>query len=119
MYPDDFKDMNWMMGPLHIGMAFMAVIGDWLEESGWDTVFVKSNINTSDRAQSFLWGNKVKRSRYAHQVSLAALIQLIQESFSHHGDEQQLIEDWLANKTENSVNATLIMLDGCQFSFLL
>ena len=42
-------------------MSFMAIIGDWLAESGWDTVFVKSG-----RAQSFLWGNKVKRSRYAH-----------------------------------------------------
>ena len=47
-------------------MSFMGIIGDWLAESGWDTVFVKSNINTAGRAQSFLWGNKVKRSRYAH-----------------------------------------------------
>ena len=68
--------MNWMMGPLHIEMAFMAVTGDWLEESGWDTVFVKSNINNSGRAQSFLWGNKVKITRSAHQVSLAAIIKL-------------------------------------------
>ena len=63
MYPDKFKNVIWMMGPLHKEMAFMVVIGDWLAESGWDTIFVKSNINTAGRAQSFSWGNKVKRSR--------------------------------------------------------
>ena len=110
------------MGPLHIEMAFMAVIGDWLVESGWDTIFVKSNINTADRAQSFLWGNKVKRSRYAYQVSLAALIKLAQDSYTIAANATQSLEDWLNEKSENSVNArywfTVIKLETLLFLFV-
>ena len=56
MYPSEFENVMWTMGPLHIEMAFMAVIGDWLTGFGWDTILVKSSINTAGRAQSFFVG---------------------------------------------------------------
>ena len=70
-----------LMGPLHIEMAFLNVIGDWLESNGWVNLFVKANVSTPGRADSFLKGNHQKRSRYAHQVSCASLSILIREAF--------------------------------------
>ena len=123
MYLSEFENVMWMMGPLQIEMAFMAVIGDWLTGPGWDTIFVKSSINTAGRAQSFLWGNKDKRSRYAHQVSLAALIKLAQDSYTTQSDGTQSLEDWLSEICEISVNArywlTVIKLETLLFLFVL
>ena len=34
-YPNIYNDLVWMMGPLHIEMAFTSTIGDWLYGSGW------------------------------------------------------------------------------------
>ena len=39
MYPLEFDKVIWMIGPLHIEMAFISVIGDWLEGSGWVDIF--------------------------------------------------------------------------------
>ena len=120
MYPSEFENVMWVMGPLQIEMAFMAVIGDWLAGSGWDTIFVKSSINTAGRAQSFLWGNKVKGSRYVHQVSLAALIKLAQDSYTTQSDGTQSLEDCLSEICEISMNArywlTVIKLETLIFS---
>ena len=66
MYPDRFKNFVWMMGPLHIEMALLKAIGDWLEGKGWLGVFNKAKIRTPGRVDSFLSGSHVKRSRYAH-----------------------------------------------------
>ena len=70
-----------MMGPLHIEIAFLNAIGNWLEGSGWVTNFEKARMTTVGRIDSFLSGSKIKRSRYALQVSLAALIKLAREVF--------------------------------------
>ena len=66
MYLLESDKLIWMMGPLHIEMAFISAIGDWLEESGWVNIFIRSKINTLGRIESFLDGTSVKRSRYAH-----------------------------------------------------
>ena len=80
------------------------------------------DINTVGRTQSFLWGNKVKRSCYAHQVSLAALIKLAQDSYTIAADAMQSLEDWLNEKSENSINArywfTVIKLETLLFLFV-
>ena len=71
----------------------------------------------------FLWGNKDKRSRYAHQVSLAALIKLAQDSYTTQNDGTQSLEDWLSEICEISVNArywlTVIKLETLLFLFVL
>ena len=70
-----------MMGPLHIEMAFLNAIGDWLEGSGWVDIFERARFTTVGRIDSFLKGSKVKRNRYAHQVSLASLVKLAKDGF--------------------------------------
>ena len=59
-----------MLRPLHIEMTFMSAIGNWLGGSGWTDEFTKANINTPGHIESFLVGSKVKRTRYAYQLSL-------------------------------------------------
>ena len=66
MYLLEFDKVIWMMGPLHIEMAFVSAIGDWPEGSGWVNIFIRSKINTLGRIESFLGRTSVKRSCYAH-----------------------------------------------------
>lgn len=59
----------------------MAVIGTWLEGSGWEEMVVKCGLTTSGRAEGLLKSDHIKRARYAHEVSLAALNILLFEHF--------------------------------------
>ena len=34
MYPSHYNGIAYLMGPLHINMAFLSPIGDWLEVCG-------------------------------------------------------------------------------------
>ena len=83
-----------MMGPLHIEMALLSLIGDWLESSGWVETLVKANISTSGKPVSFLKGNHPKRSRYAHQVTCALL-----ESSNDEGN----LTDWVDIQKHRSI----------------
>ena len=69
MYEEKFSNMLWLMGPLHIEMGFLNAIGGFLKDSGWIEMFEKANLSTPGRIESFLNGKKVKRCRYAHQIS--------------------------------------------------
>ena len=70
-----YKTFFCKMGDLHTEMAFLSANGDLLEGSGWTEVYGKSNISTQGRVDSFLKGSKVKRTRYAYQLSLKVLLQ--------------------------------------------
>ena len=61
MYSDRFKNFVWMMGPLHVEMALLKAIGDWLKDSRWLGSFNKANISIPGRVDSFLSGSHVKR----------------------------------------------------------
>ncbi|KAK3730385.1 hypothetical protein QZH41_004674 [Actinostola sp. cb2023] len=56
-----------MFGGLHIEMAFLKLIGGWLEDSGWTTSLVEANIASSGTAESFIKATSVTRTRRAHQ----------------------------------------------------
>ena len=86
------KNFVWMMGPLHIEMALLKTIGDWLEGSGWLGVFNKAKISTLGRVDSFFLGSHVKKSRYAHLISLYALRSMAEELFQESGCSSY--EDW-------------------------
>ena len=49
MFPEMYQNLIWMMGPLHIEMAYMSAIDDWLEGSGRIEVFERAKITTSGR----------------------------------------------------------------------
>ena len=88
-YPNEFNNVIWMMGPLHIEKNFIEAIGDWLEGSGWVEMYVYSKITTSGKPDGFLnCSGKagIKQARYAHQVTLAVLISLARSSFEEQSD---------------------------------
>ena len=59
-----------MMGLLHIEMAALKTIGDWLTNSGWCTALVEAKIASSGVSESFLHVSHVSRTRNAHQVKI-------------------------------------------------
>ena len=63
-----------MMGTLHIEDKMHLMIGKLFQGSGWATVLTRAEVLTSGRAQSALNEHHVKRTRYAHQVSLMSYI---------------------------------------------
>lgn len=58
-----------MMGGLHIEMAALKVIGQWLKGSGWVETLVQAKVTTQGRSESMLQATNVSRTRYAHQVN--------------------------------------------------
>ena len=95
-----------MMGGLHIEMAMLHVIGDWLRGSGLDEILVKADVTTSGRAESSILGNHVKRSRYVHQVTVASLFILLRKAWESHKDtslEKLEFSEWVAKQTDESV----------------
>ena len=81
LLPDEYKDSVVMMVPLHEEMDFLNAIGDWLEGSGWAKIFERALMTTDGNIDSFLSDSKIKRSRYMHQVFLAALIKIARQAF--------------------------------------
>ena len=57
------------------------MIGKSLRDSGWTTVLTQAHILTVGRAQSVLNEHHIKRTRYAHQVSLTSLYILKQKAY--------------------------------------
>ena len=97
LYPDEFGDVFRMLGPLHIEMLILNSLGNWPEDSGWCDVYKRSGITTSGKVDNFLKGAKVKRSRYAHQVTLAALQTLAKQAYVSSGSGSY--EDWNSSTT--------------------
>lgn len=48
-------------------------VRSWLEGCEWSENLVQSGVTTPGRAESILKTSHVKRSRYVHKLSLAAL----------------------------------------------
>ena len=55
-----------MFGGFHIEMAFLKVVGGWLEGSGWALALVDANVAIPGTAESFIKAASVTRSRRAH-----------------------------------------------------
>ena len=73
-----------MMGALHIEDKVHQMIGKILRDSGWTTVLSQAEVLTSGRAQSALNEHHIKRTRYAHQVSVMSLYLLKQKAYSSY-----------------------------------
>ena len=58
------------------------MIGKLLKDSGWSNIITQAQVLTSGRAQSLLDEHHIKRTRYAHQVSLVNLCLLQQRSYT-------------------------------------
>ncbi|XP_063958715.1 uncharacterized protein LOC135154778 [Lytechinus pictus] len=73
-----------MMGGLHIEMALLKVIGDFLEGSGWTSVITNAGVTTEGRAESLQKGSQTSRAQWAHQVTAAALHSLQQSAYQDY-----------------------------------
>ena len=71
-----------LMGGLHIEMAFLRVLGEWLEGNGWKSMLSTADVTTEGRADSLLRGSDTARAQWAHQVTGAALFVLQTEVYS-------------------------------------
>ena len=71
-FPDALGEDNLVviMGALHIEDKMHLMIGKLLRDTGWATILSQAEVLTSGRAQSTLNEHHIKRTRYAHQVSL-------------------------------------------------
>jgi len=96
------RPMVVMFGGLHIEMAALKRLGDWLQgRSGWVQALVQAEIATAATADSFLRASHVLRTRRAHQVTAAALYILQHHAYNHYclgetRDAEDLpeFEDW-------------------------
>ena len=120
-YGDQYRKIFWMMGLLHVEIVIGACIGDWLQGSGWGEIYANLNISTPGRIESALKGNKIKRSRYTHQVALYVLRSLAKHKFKKQ-TAFTYFEEWKHQKRQTSVNAdywfTVIDLYLLLFAFV-
>ncbi len=90
-----------MMGDLHIEMAFMDAIADWLEGSEWEEIFVAAGVKTPGTSKTYLSGHNVKKCRYAHQVSLTALHHLLMKDWQRYLKDHQCeisLDKWIEKR---------------------
>ena len=85
-WPNDYGEDKFviMMGGLHIEMAALKTLGDWLKGSGWPQALVQAEITTPGTADSLLRAAHVTRTRRVHQVTLAALYIQKQHAYDHY-----------------------------------
>ena len=54
---------------LHIEMAALKTVGEWLQGSGWVQALVQAEITSAGTVDSFLRASHISRTRRAHQVT--------------------------------------------------
>ena len=82
-YPNIYGEDKFvvMMGALHIEMATLKMIGNWLTGSEWADLLVSAGIYTVCTAESLLTASHLKRVRYSHQITAASLRLLLMEAY--------------------------------------
>ncbi len=89
-----------ILGGLHIEMAGLCVLGDWLEDTGWVEALVQAKVASAGTANSFLKACHVTRTRHAHQVTASCLYILLKKSYMHYlgslqpGTQPERLDDW-------------------------
>ena len=90
-----------MLGRLHIEMAALKLLGDWLDGSGWTSALVAAEVATGRVADSFIKTTHVTRTRRAHQVTAACLFILQNKAYSGYAEtlesDDELLQfmDWV------------------------
>ena len=75
-----------MLGGLHIEIAALRTIGDWLQDSGWVNALSQSNVASAGTADSFLKSSHVTRTRHAHQITACSLHILMHKAYTQFSD---------------------------------
>ncbi|KAJ8416192.1 hypothetical protein AAFF_G00382140 [Aldrovandia affinis] len=95
-----------MFGGLHIEMAVLKMLGNWLQGSGWVEALVQADISSPGTADSFLKAAHVSRTRRAHQITAAALNVLQHRAYDNYCQTQTdgvplVFEAWCSQRAEN------------------
>ena len=69
-----------MLGALHIEIAMLRCLGDWLQDSGWLTSLSNAGVTFTGN-KSLLTEHNIAPSKYAHQVTAKVLYQLMLRAF--------------------------------------
>ena len=82
-WPNEYGEDHFVvvLGGLHIEMAFMSIIGDVLEGSGWVDALIKSGLGSPGVVESFLSSSHLKHTRYAHEVTASTLYSLLRQVY--------------------------------------
>ena len=103
---------------MHIEMEIMSLIGDWLEGCGWVEIVNKSGISTTGRVEHFLIGKVIKRTRYAHQVTLYCLGTLYESAKKKIGVTEQEFSKMVTDSPTAKFWYTVIELQHILFVFI-
>ena len=95
-----------MFGGLHIELAALKMVGDWLQGSGWVHALVQAEITTPGTADSFWHASHITRTRRAHQVTASALYILQKRAYYRscqihptEAGEIKNFQGWCHNRT--------------------
>ena len=69
-----------ILGSLHVEMAMLSTIGDWLDGSGWLELIAKAGV-TGPGNNYLLNGKKVATTKYVHQVTATVLHRLMRHVY--------------------------------------
>ena len=92
-----------MLGGFHIEMTALAAAGKFLNGGGWTDSLVLAGVNSAGKAESLRIESKVKRSRYAHQVTLVCLSNLCvlaYEKYKANNEDHLGFETWGKQRLE-------------------
>ena len=93
-------------GTMHIEKLWWETCGSLLEGSGWTTFLNNADIAATERAQSFLSGYHIYRTRYMHQVTAVTLYTLMHRSYEKYRCSVEIpyrileFNEWLKKKCD-------------------
>ena len=89
-WPDVYGEKQFviLLGGLHIEMAALTTLGDFLDGSGWTHALTQADLATAAKADSFLKASHVKITRQAHQVTASALSILLHNAYDTYVCEE-------------------------------
>ena len=70
-----------MIGGLHLEVGGFGQIGKLLRESGWEKALAQAEVVTSGRANSVIHASHLKRTQFAHEVSVVPFSKLKAEAY--------------------------------------
>ena len=96
-----------MLGALHIEIAMLRCLGDWLQDSGWLTSSSNAGV-ISPGNESLLPGHNIAPSKCAHQVTAKVLYQFMLRAFKSLNEgysedkREQMFQEWCDKMKERS-----------------
>ena len=96
-----------MFGGLHIEMAALKTLGDWLADSGWTAAITDANIASSGVADSLLAASHLSRTRHAHEVTACSLHIMMKKAYTRYVERENRMEmlsfkDWKTSRIASS-----------------